>query len=140
MSKENPEWKELKSRIKKIAKEQKKQWNDIFDFWNITSQGATKRIKSVDFPYSKSIHDLADFLNCTVPDILGETEKDKPNDLSINQANNQSNIYNRSVSGNNFFSDEKTELAVLRAENEQLKKIIDKQDKEIEFLRGQLMK
>lgn len=114
--------------IKKVAKSKNKSLKDIYVFLGITRAGFDKYLKSDNVLYSKRIYRIAEFLNCTVPEILGETETDK------------STIYNRSISKSNFFSDEKTELAVLRAENEQLKKNIDKQDEEIRFLRGQLMK
>ncbi len=135
MSSENDNGKVLKNRIKLIAKRQGKKWMDICSFWHISEPGATKRIYSKDFPYSKNIHELAEFLNCTVNDIL--KGQSKPT-IQNNQINDKSEVYNQSIAKNNFFSNEKTELAVLRAENEQLKIIIDKQDKEIEFLRGQL--
>ena len=43
-----------------------------------------------------------------------------------------------SFSGKKSYDTEKEELVALRVENEQQKRIIDKQDREIEFLREQL--
>lgn len=134
MEKQN--WKLLKERIKELAKIQGKGLNDIQTFWNLSPPGLDKRLQSKNFPYSKSIHELATFLNCSVSDILQQTETEQKPEVSVNEVNDIIESYYKL----NPDIDEKTLLHVMKSENMLLKQIIERQEKEIEFLRGQLTK
>lgn len=128
---------DLKERIKSIAYQKNKKLKDVISDLNISRAGLDKAIKIKHIKLIQ-LEKIAEFLECSIPELLGFTNLETNSEICI--ANKESTVYNRSIAKNNFFEEEKTEIAVLRVENEQLKKIIDKQDKEIEFLRGQLMK
>ncbi|MDP3914349.1 MAG: hypothetical protein Q8R96_11520 [Bacteroidota bacterium] len=128
----NSEWKQTKERIKSLAKLQGKYLNDILSYWNISLPGFDKRLQSGNFNYSRHVHDLALFLNCSIEDITQPQPKPIVNE---NQVKEQTGLYKKSV-----VPDDKILIEVLKTENEMLKRINFKQEKEIEFLRGLLNK
>ena len=134
---EDENFKLLKDRIKELAKLNGKSLNDIRIFWKLKSHpGLDKRIESKNFPYSKSIHDLADFLNCSIDDILQQSQPKSQPEVSDDQVNDVIESYYKT----NQNLDDKTLLHVMKSENLLLKQIIERMEKEIEFLRGQLTK
>lgn len=125
----------IKRKIKNLAKSKKMTLKDIYSFFGIGQAGFDKYMKSENLPYSKRIYEIANFLGCTVETILEGTEA-----INVIKATSSTQVYNNSIDNNNFFMHEKGELIMLRAENDFLKKIVEKQEKEIEFLRNQLSK
>lgn len=123
----------LKDRIKEIAKSKGKSLKDIYQHLGISQVAFDKSFLSKNFIYSKKIHDIATFLSCTVDEIILLKQQPDVND-QVNE-----NVKNYTASKNNI-QDNKTELYVLRNENELLKIMNAKQEKEIEFLRSLLMK
>ena len=125
----------VKERLKELARKRKMTLKEIYSHFGISQAGFDKSIKSPNFPYSRRIYEIAELLECSITDILEGSEA-----LNVMQIGNSNENYGTRIDKNNFFSGSNEELIKLRTENEQLKTIIDKQDKEIEFLRGQLMK
>ena len=124
----------IKERIKSIAKLRGKNLKDIYKHLGISQVAFDKSFLSKNFPYSKKINDIADFLEVSVEELTGEAK------LEPNVIKNEVNDLIESYYKKNPAIDEKTLLHVMKSENLLLKQIIERQEKEIEFLRGQLMK
>lgn len=127
----------LKRNVKKYARIKGVTLKEISIHLGISQVAFDKSFKSKNFPYSKKLNDIAIFLGVTVDDLTGKPYQEGD---TTNIANDGSEVYNKSASKNIFFSEEKAELQVLRAENELLKQIIDNYKEEIAFLRSQLNK
>lgn len=121
----------IKERIKSIAKLRGKSLKDIYKHIGISQVAFDKSFLSKNFPYSKKINDIADFLEVSVEELTGEAK------LEPNVIKNEVNDLIESYYKKNPAIDEKTLLHVMKSENLLLKQIIERQEKEIEFLRGQ---
>ena len=122
----------LKERVKKFAKIKGVTLKEIAKHLGISEVAFGKSFYSKNFPYSKKINDIADFLDIPV-DELTNMDEIEPNVIG-DQVNDIIESYYKTHQN----LDDKTLLHVMKSENMLLKQIIERQEKEIEFLRGQL--
>lgn len=124
----------IEANIKRIAKNKKITLKSIYkDHLGISQTAWDKQFISPNFPFSKKLQDIADFLGVTTAELKG-IEETQPEVLE-NEIKEPLELYHKN---NNL--DDKTLLHVLKSENLLLQQIIDRQDRNIEFLKGQLEK
>ena len=124
----------LKERVKKFAKIKGVTLKEIAKHLGISEVAFQKSFNSKNFPFSKKINDIADFLEISVEELTNMAEIEQ--EVISDQVNEVIESYYKT----NQNLDDKTLLHVMKSENMLLKQIIDRMEKEIEFLRGQLTK
>lgn len=121
----------IAARIKAIAKTKKITLKSIYNHLNISQTAYNKQFDSKNFPYSKKIHDIADFLGVAVEDLTGIINSEPK--VDTDEIKEPIELYHK-----NNKLDEHTLLHVLKSENLLLQQMIERTEKEVEFLRGQL--
>jgi len=124
----------LKERVKKFAKIKGVTLKEIAKHLGISEVAFGKSFHSKNFPYSKKINDIAEFLDISVEELTNMSEIEP--EVIYDQVNEVIESYYKT----NQHLDDKTLLHIMKSENLLLKQIIERQEKEIDFLRGQLMK
>ena len=122
----------LKERVKKFAKIKGVTLKEIAKRLGISEVAFGKSFHSKNFPYSKKINDIADILEISVEELTNITRIEPK--VSDDQVGEVIESYYKT----NQHLDDKTLLHVMKSENLLLKQIIERMEKEIEFLRGQL--
>lgn len=123
----------IEEKIKAIAKSKKITLKSIYNHLGISQAAFNKSFYSKNFPYSKKLKDIASFLEVSIEELTNNPEAEPK--VFTNEVNEPLELYHINNS-----LDEKTLLHVLKTENLLLQQIVERQEKEIEFLRGQLMK
>lgn len=121
----------IEANIKSIAKRKKISLKAIYNHLGISQAAWNKQFKSDNFPFSKKLQDIAEFLNVKVSELNGIDESEP--EVLENEIKEPLELYHKK---NNL--DEKTLLHVLKSENLLLQQMIDRQEKEVDFLREQL--
>ena len=118
----------IKDTIKEAAKKKAMSINSLAEQMNMTNQGLYKAFRDKTLKISQ-IERICEILEIHISDIFPKKIE------NTNIAGEKIVSYGSRVDNNNFFSGNEGELIRLQTENEQLKTFIDKQEKEIEFLR-----
>lgn len=121
---------ELKRRIKQVVKEKGKRIGDLLEVLDISRPALDKAIKSKHIKLIQ-LEMIANFLGVRVCELLPEGCGGD----NYTASGAKSQAYKNRFDGN-FFSGDSPDSVKLKTENELLKQTVERQQEEIEFLRG----
>ncbi|MHA7109277.1 helix-turn-helix domain-containing protein [Sunxiuqinia elliptica] len=130
----------IKDVVKSRAREKNIKMLEVSESLGLTQQGMYKAFRDKTIKLNQ-LERIADVLEIHITDLLPAKS------VSTNIAGERIENYGTRIDNNKFFSGSQNELFKLRSENEkfkatvaQQKELIERLDKEVEFLRAQLSK